>query len=135
MTCALRRWVRAPFEELLREGLARGMSPALIRSMTNIEKLVDNTEEHRFELPLDGHVAFIEYTLGRDRITLTHTEVPEELEGQGIGGRLVKAALMDARERNLKVVPMCRFVAGYINRHREFLELVPEDRRELLGDD
>ena len=100
---------------------------------TEIEKLIDNTEESRLELPLNGTgPAFVEYTLGKDRITFTHTEVPEEAEGKGIGSRLAKAALMHARERNLAVVPMCHFIAGYIRKHGEFLDLVPQDQRGLL---
>jgi hypothetical protein len=102
--------------------------------MTNIEHLIDNADEGRLELPLDGYTAFIDYTLGKDRLTLTHTEVPEELEGKGIGGRLVNAALMYAEERNLKVVPMCPFVAGYIKRHPEYLGLVPPEHRAMLDD-
>lgn len=103
--------------------------------MTEIETLIDNTEENRLELPLNGQPAFIEYILGKDRITLTHTEVPEEVEGQGVGGRLVKAALLNARERHLKVVPMCRFVAEYIRRHDEYRDLVPEDQLHLLDEE
>ena len=101
--------------------------------MSEIENLVDNTEEQRLELPLDGgEPAFVEYLLGKERITLTHTEVPESAEGKGIGSRIAKAVLMNARERNLKVVPMCHFIAGYIRRHEEFLDLVPDDQRHLL---
>ena len=48
-------------------------------------KLIDNTKENRFEFQVDGHVAFIEYLIGKQNIFLTHTEVPKELAGKGIG--------------------------------------------------
>jgi hypothetical protein len=46
------------------------------------------------------------------------------LEGQGIGSGLVKQALDAARAQNLKVVPMCSFVRGYIERHAEYQDLL-----------
>ena len=86
----------------------------------------DNPEESRYELwlgdTLVGHAA---YRLRDDgRIVLTHTEVDEACEGRGLGSALVRAALEDARERGLRVVPRCPFVDAYIRRHPEFEELV-----------
>jgi predicted GNAT family acetyltransferase len=84
----------------------------------------DNPEAKRFEAHLEGQLAVAEYHLGNDIITFTHTEVPEALEGKGVGGELVKAALEAARERELKVVPLCPFVANYIRRHKKYRDLV-----------
>ncbi|HEX7154973.1 MAG TPA: GNAT family N-acetyltransferase [Thermoanaerobaculia bacterium] len=86
----------------------------------------NNEAESRFETTVDGHLAVAEYFLGDGRITFTHTEVPEQLEGQGIGKALAKAALDHARAKNLKVVPQCRFIAGYIERNQEYQDLVAE---------
>jgi hypothetical protein len=66
-------------------------------------------------------------------LSLVHTEVPAELEGHGIGGRLAKAGLEFARQENLKVVPSCPFVAAYIRRHPEYLELVMEKYRKSVA--
>jgi len=85
-----------------------------------------NEAVHRFEGAVDGHRAFLEYHLGSDSISLRHTEVPKDLEGHGIGGKLARAALEFARSANLKVVPLCPFVVAYIRRHPEYLELVQE---------
>ncbi len=57
------------------------------------------------EAVLPGYVAFLDYRLSGERIFFTHTEVPEEVEGQGIGSKLVEAALQDARARRLTVIP------------------------------
>ena len=57
----------------------------------------NNAAEHRYELEVDGQLAVAEYRLRPGRISFTHTEVPDALEGRGIGSRLVEAALDDAR--------------------------------------
>lgn len=88
------------------------------------EKLRDNEAEGRYELEVDGHVAMAEYDLEGDTIVFAHTEVPKELEGRGIAGRLVTYALDDVRKRGLKVVANCPFVAKYIERHSEYADLL-----------
>jgi uncharacterized protein len=100
--------------------------------MTHSDKLIDNKDEGRLEMPVDGKVAFIEYIPGSKRMILTHTEVPESLEGQGVGGQLVKAALEYAREQDLMVVPQCQFVASYIGRHPEYADVVEPENRSAL---
>lgn len=83
----------------------------------------DNAAAGRFEAHVDGAVAFADYSQEGDRILFTHTEVPEALEGQGIGSALIRAALETVRERGLKVVPLCSFVAAYMQRHPETRDL------------
>jgi predicted GNAT family acetyltransferase len=94
------------------------------------ETIVDNPEQRRYEISLDGEVAgFAQYKDEPGQIAFTHTEVDDRFEGQGLGGKLVAFALDDARGRGLAVLPFCPFVKSYIQRHREFVDLVPEDRR------
>ena len=84
----------------------------------------DNPVEHRFEVEVDGVRALAAYRMEGDTIVFTHTEVPPELEGRGVGSTLVHAALTSARERNLKVVPQCSFVAHYMRKHPETQNLL-----------
>ncbi len=84
----------------------------------------DNEQRHRFELAVDGRTAFSQYKLAPGIITFLHTEVPKELEGHGIGSRLVRGELEAARARGLKVVAKCPFVAAYIKKHPEFQDLL-----------
>ena len=86
----------------------------------------DNKQKHRFEMTLDeGKTAFIDCTeAGEGMLAHTHTEVPEEFEGKGIGSRLVKGTFEIVQEENLKIVPTCRFVAVYLKRHPEYQSLV-----------
>jgi uncharacterized protein len=79
----------------------------------------DNRQAHRYELATDGGTAEASYTIDGDTITFTHTIVPPHLQGKGIATRLIEAALADAKNRKLKVVPLCGFVAAYLRRHPE----------------
>jgi predicted GNAT family acetyltransferase len=85
----------------------------------------DNSGEHRFEIDLgDGSSAVAQYTLADGKIIFTHTEVPPSHEGKGLGTMLIRFALHAARERGLKVVPVCQFFAAYIRKHEEQQDLL-----------
>lgn len=94
----------------------------------------DDREAERYVITVDGESAgFAQY---RDRgraLAFVHTEIDDRFEGQGLGGRLVSAALDDVRSRGLVVLPFCPFVRGYIARHHEYLDLVPETQRAQFG--
>lgn len=97
-----------------------------------IEEVRDNPERHRFEVDLGDSTAVAVYTLKDGKITFTHTGVPENHEGKGIGTALVEAGLAAARDRGLKVVPACPFFASYMKRHPETYDLLePSCRRAL----
>ena len=94
----------------------------------------DNPDRHRFEIDLgDGQFAFAEYTLPEGKIMFTHTEVPESHEGQGLGTTLIEAGLAAARERGLKVIPICPFFAAYMRKHAEVQDLLDPAYRKMLG--
>jgi uncharacterized protein len=82
-----------------------------------------NEKDNRFEIEIDGKVAATWYRRHRDKIIFTHTEVPPELEGHGVGGALARAALTHARKEGLRVVPLCPFIAAFIKRHKEYQDL------------
>ncbi len=84
------------------------------------ETFSDNAARRRFELDVDGHIAFAEYRLDGDKIYFTHTLTPDALRGRGIGGRLAHAALSNAKARGLKIVPRCSFIVDYVANHPEF---------------
>ncbi len=83
----------------------------------------DYPERHRFELGLDGHTAFANYRRGDRVLTILHTEVPKELNGRGIGSKLVRGILDIARAEAMKVDPRCPFVAAYMDKHPEYADL------------
>ena len=92
----------------------------------------NNEAAGRFEVEQDGKVAFAEYRLLASGILFPHTLVPQSMEGRGIGGALAREALAFARERDLKVMPTCTFIAGYMQRHPETHDLVHPDYRRAL---
>ena len=84
-----------------------------------------NDERHRFEAILDGAVAgYAEFRLGEGRIDFTHTVVEDAYEGKGVGSTLVGEALDQVRAEGLEVVATCPFVKSYIERHREYADLL-----------
>ena len=94
----------------------------------------DNPERHRLEIDLgDGSFAIAEYTLPAGKIMFTHTEVPEAHEGQGLGTMLIRFALDAARERGLKVIPICPFFAAYMQEHAEVQDLLDTAWRKRFG--
>jgi len=87
--------------------------------------VVDVPEASRYELRLGGRLIGLAAYRRRDgRIALTHTEVDEACEGRGFGSMLAATALADARRRGDDVVPLCPFIAYYIERHPEYQPLV-----------
>jgi predicted GNAT family acetyltransferase len=86
-------------------------------------QVTDNSAAHRYELALDGHIAYASYRRDGDVLLVYHTEVPREFEGRGIGSALVKGMLDLARADGLKVKPLCSFVSAYMQRHPEAANL------------
>ena len=101
--------------------------------MAEIPKVVMNEAEQQFQVKLEGETAFAEYRLVEHGIILPHTVVPESLEGKGVGSALAKAALGYAREHELKVIPLCTFMAGYIRKHPEWADVVHDTYKAQLG--
>lgn len=96
-------------------------------------RVADHREKSRFEIfagENGGELAgFTEYEVGESEIAFIHTEIDPRFEGQGLGGRLARAALDAIRERRLAVLPYCPFIRGWIGKHPEYLDLVPESER------
>lgn len=84
----------------------------------------DNEAQHRFELEIDGHTAIAAYSLAPGVITFTHTEVPKELGGRGVGSKLASGALDQVRARGLKVVAKCPFIAAFIQKNASYQDLL-----------
>ena len=97
-------------------------------------EVADAPDRNRYELSIDGGVVgFADYRARPGLIAFVHTEVDERLQGRGLGERLIRFALEDARARDLAVLPFCPFVKVFIERHREFEALVPDTYKEPFG--
>ena len=84
----------------------------------------DNKTRQRFELDVEGQVAFANYRSTPQAIVITHTETPRSLRGRGIASELVKGALETIRSDGHKVIAGCGFVADYLDKHPEYRDLV-----------
>ena len=86
----------------------------------------DNTKLNRYELEVDGMIAFVNYSRTAGVAAFIHAEVPHKLSGKGIGSTLARGALDLARAQGYKVIPRCSFIAAFIRKHPEFQGLVAE---------
>src|ERR1700719_5218580 len=84
----------------------------------------DNKAQSRFELDVEGAVAFANYRLTPSAVIITHTETPRALRGRGIASELVEGALELIRADGHKVVAGCSFVVDYLSKHPEYGDLV-----------
>lgn len=84
----------------------------------------DVPEQNRYEIDVDGQVAFLTYRRKPDHILLAHTEVPASLRGQGLGQELARHALDEARTTGTHVIVKCPFVTAWLRSHREYDDIV-----------
>lgn len=101
--------------------------------MTDLIAVTNNADRRRFEVALEGGVAFAEYELEPGRIILPHTVVPPAFEGKGVAGALARHAFGYARENGLRVVPTCPFMAAWVKKHPEAQDIVDPACRAELG--
>lgn len=95
--------------------------------MAETEDVRNNRDANRYELVLPEGMAIAAYQAREGALLFTHTEVPDALQGKGVASRLIRGALADARAQGLKVVPLCPFVAAYLERHPEDQDLLATD--------
>jgi predicted GNAT family acetyltransferase len=90
----------------------------------------DNGDESRFEAYVDGELAgFSAYDISDGVVTLTHTEIDDAFEGQGVGSALVRQALDQVRANGeLRVRPRCPFVRAWIEHHPDYQDLLQGPR-------
>jgi predicted GNAT family acetyltransferase len=88
--------------------------------MMDLEGLRINKEKQRFELELHETVAYITYEIVEGVYYLSHTIVPKEIGGKGVGSRLVKQTLDYLLENNIKYLPICSFIVAFVVKHKEY---------------
>jgi predicted GNAT family acetyltransferase len=87
-------------------------------------KVRDNKAQSRFELDVDGGIAFASYRLTPSAVIITHTETPRAMRGRGVASELVEGALQLIRADGRKVIAGCSFVVDYLQRHPEYADMV-----------
>lgn len=93
----------------------------------------NNPDANRYEAIVDDELAgFAVYRLTPGRVVFVDTEVRNIYQGQGVGSALAKAALDDVRRQGKQVAPLCSFIAAYIRRHPDYVDLVDETHRDQV---
>lgn len=86
--------------------------------MTNHIETTRVEDARRYEAHVDGQLAgFVEFVEHGDAIRFTHTETLESFRGKGVGEAVAGFALADAVKRDLRIVPVCPYIARYLRRH------------------
>jgi predicted GNAT family acetyltransferase len=93
----------------------------------SVGDIVDNVTEIRLDAVVRGETAELVYRTNGDRLTIVHTGVPESLNGHGLGGRLVSAAVKKAADNGYTIVAKCPFAASWLRKHPEATRGVPID--------
>jgi uncharacterized protein len=86
--------------------------------------VINNTNQQQFEIHENGELAVLQYRFHEGVIWLMHTEVSPKLEGKGIASILARFGLEWARENHMKAKVVCPFVAVFLKRHPEYLDVV-----------
>ena len=82
-------------------------------------------ERNRYEAHVGTEAAgFAEYHRQPGLVTVLHTEIASQFEGQGVGSALVREMLDDIRRSEARVLAVCPFVKAYLQRHPEYADLV-----------
>jgi uncharacterized protein len=82
-----------------------------------------NEAENRFEAWIDGQLAKLDYMMDGNTIVMTHVGVHPDQRGKGVAGKVTQVALEYAKEKSLRVIPMCGYVAAYIRRNPQYADL------------
>jgi len=74
----------------------------------------------RYEMDEQGMTSFADYRRTGDRLYVDYVYAPPELRGTGASSRLMAALSADAREKGLKITPICGYAALWLRRSKEF---------------
>ena len=77
----------------------------------------DNPQRGRFELAVDGLLAFADYRRDGDRLIIPHVEADPALRGTGAAGRLMEQVAKTARAEGMKITPLCSYAAAWLKRN------------------
>jgi len=95
--------------------------------------VTDLPDRERFEARDESGVlaGFVTYQVTGGIIAYTHTEVLPAFEGRGVGSQIARAVMEDARARGRTVVPICPFLAKWLEKHQEFDDIVVRNTRKV----
>ena len=81
------------------------------------DRFSDNPGRSRYELEVDGRIAFADYVRQGERLIIPHVEADPALRGGGAAGRLMAQVAAVARTEGVKIVPSCGYAAAWLRRN------------------
>ena len=95
--------------------------------------VADEPAAHEYVITVDGRRAGeIVYVLRQGRRVFLHTVIDPAFEGRGVGKQAVTDVLEISRRLGERIVPMCPFVAAFIDRTPQYGDLVDQDMLDSL---
>ena len=89
-----------------------------------MSELRDNKDRSRYEMQEQGETSYANYRLQGERLYVDYVFSPPALRGSGAAGRLMAALAADARDKGLKITPICGYAAAWLKRSHAFRDLV-----------
>jgi len=86
-------------------------------------EVTHSEDANRFEAVIDGQLSKLDYMINGDTIVMTHVGVNPAHRGNGVAAKITQTALEYAKEKSLRVIPMCSYVGAYIRRNKQYMEL------------
>lgn len=89
-------------------------------------KRTDDGKKGEFTAFVDGNKAgLIAYVwAGEEKFIIEHTEVGADFGGQGVGKKLVLAAVEFARENQLKIIPLCPYAKSVFDKNDDLKDVL-----------
>lgn len=88
--------------------------------------VVDNIEMRHYEVQTEAGLEIIEYQIQEKKVFLTKAELSEEFIKSGQADEMIKTVLEVIKDKEFKVVPMCKYPKAYFKSHREARALLPK---------
>jgi predicted GNAT family acetyltransferase len=76
-----------------------------------------NPAKSRYELEVNGRIAFADYQRSGQRLVIPHVEADPALRGTGAAGRLMGKVAETARNEGMKIVPLCSYASAWLRRN------------------
>lgn len=84
----------------------------------------NNKELSRYELEVDGHIAYANYRIDANILNIDYVFAPEELRGTGAAGKLMEEIAQMAQKEKMKIIPICGYAAVWMRKHRQYHDLL-----------
>lgn len=88
------------------------------------DSFTDNAGGARFELHVDGLLAYANYRREGETIVLPYVYADPDLRGKVAADRLMRQVIATARAEGSKVKPVCGYAIAWMRRHPENTDLL-----------